>query len=214
MVKRQKTGAEKAGSHLDTLTLLRAIYVTDLKEGGAPVASIAKRAGVAPSSVRSALREASARKLVREAKGAVALTTSGRRRLKVVMMGGAFEIIHPGHVHAISEAKTFGNTLVVVVATDGSVERNKARAPVTSQALRVGLVSSLREVDLALPGNKGSIYDILLRIRPDVIALGYDQRHNGEEIEREAARRGLRIRCLRLGTPIPDVKTSKILLSL
>ncbi len=43
--------------------------------------------------------------------------------------------------------------------------------------MRVALVSSLRQVDLALPGNKGSIYDILVKIRPDVVALGYDQRH-------------------------------------
>ena len=149
--------------------------------------------GRAPSSVRSALREASAKKLVRTAKGPVELTPAGRRRLKVVMMGGAFEIIHPGHVHALSEARQLGNTLVVVVATDGSVERNKGRPPVTSQALRVGLVSSIRQVDLALPGNKGSIYEILLRIRPDVVALGYDQRHNGDEIVQEAAKRGIRI---------------------
>ncbi len=45
------------------------------------------------------------------------------------MLGGAFEIIHPGHVLALSEAKGLGNTLVVVVATDESVERNKGRPP-------------------------------------------------------------------------------------
>jgi cytidyltransferase-like protein len=209
-----KRAVEKGRGLLDTLTFLRAVYVTDLKEGRTPIASIAKRAGASSTSVRTAVEEASAKKLVRAAKGAVELTAAGRRRLKVVMMGGAFEIIHPGHVHAFSEARALGNTLVVVIATDGSVERNKGRAPVTSQALRVGLVQSLREVDLALPGNKGSIYDILLRIRPDVIALGYDQRHSGDDIEREAARRGLHVRTARLGTTIPDLKTSKILLSL
>jgi len=131
-----------------------------------------------------------------------------------VMLGGAFEIIHPGHVLALSEARGLGNTLVVVVATDESVERNKGRPPATNQALRVALVSSLRQVDLALPGNQGSIYDILVRIRPDVVALGYDQRHNGGEIVREAAKRGVAISTARLGSPIPDVKTSKILTSL
>ena len=153
-------------------------------------------------------------KLVSEAKGIVDLTPSGRRRLKVVMMGGAFEIIHPGHIDALSEARRLGNTLVVVVATDESVERNKGRTSVTGQALRVGLVSSLRQVDLALPGNRGSIYEILLKIRPDIVALGYDQRHSAEEIVREAARRGVSIRAARLGTTLPDLKSSKILLSL
>jgi cytidyltransferase-like protein len=201
------------GVHL-TLELLKEVYVENLRDGRASAGSIGASLGVDAASVRSALGDAHAKKLVRTAKGLVELTPAGRRRLKVVMMGGAFEIIHPGHVRALSEARGLGNTLVVVVATDESVERNKGRPPVTDQALRVGLVSSIRQVDLALPGNKGSIYEILLRIRPDVVALGYDQSHNDDEIVREAARRGVRIRTARLGTETPDLKTSKILLSL
>jgi hypothetical protein len=46
------------------------------------------------------------------------------------------------------------------------------------------------------------------------VALGYDQRHSAEEIVREAARRGVSIRAARLGTTLPDLKSSKILLSL
>jgi FAD synthetase len=206
--------AEGKGTRDSTLELLREVYVENLGQGRATAGSIGARLRAAPSSVRLALEEASEKGLVKTVKGLVQLTPKGRRRLKVVMMGGAFEIIHPGHVDALSEARRFGNTLVVVVATDESVQKNKGRPPVTSQALRVGLVSSVRQVDLALPGNKGSIYDILLRIRPDVVALGYDQRHSAELIAREAATRGLHVRLARLGTQIPDLKTSKILLSL
>jgi cytidyltransferase-like protein len=197
-----------------TADLLRAVYVANLGEGRATVSVISRALGATPSSVRPVLRDAAASKLVKVAKGAAALTPAGRRRLRVVMLGGAFEIIHPGHIVAVTEAKSMGNTLVVVVATDESVQRNKGRPPATNQAMRVGMVSSLRQVDLALPGNKGSIYDILLMIRPDVVALGYDQRHNGEEIVREAAKRGLAISVVRLGTTIPDVKSSKILYSM
>jgi len=214
VVRRAEAGKEAGRSNLETLDLLREVYVANLRDGRARASRMGARLGVGASSVRSALRDASARRLVRTAKGIVQLTHSGRRRLKVVMMGGAFEIIHPGHINALSEARRLGNTLVVVVATDESVERNKGRAPVTDQASRVGLVSSLRQVDLALPGNRGSIYEILLKIRPDIVALGYDQRHNGEEIVREAARRGVSIRTARMGTTVPDLKTSKILLSL
>jgi FAD synthetase len=203
-----------SGQRLATLDLLREIYLSSLRDGKVRAAAIAKRLGVSPSAVRAALLESSEKKLVRVRGGAAELTPAGRRRLKVVMLGGAFEIIHPGHIHALSEARNLGNTLVVVVATDESVERNKGRPPATNQALRAALVSSLRQVDLATPGNKGSIYDILVRIRPDIVALGYDQHHNGEEIVREAAKRGVTISTARLGSPIPDVKTSKILLSL
>jgi len=197
-----------------TLDILREVYVANLRDGRAQAGAIGRALGAPPSSVRSALRSASAKRLVRMTRASTELTPAGRRRLKVVMLGGAFEIIHPGHVHALSEAKSLGNTLVVVVATDASVERNKGRPPATDQALRVELVSSLRQVDLAVPGNKGSIYDILVRIRPDIVALGYDQHHNGDEIVREAAKRGVVISTARLGSPMPDVKTSKILMSL
>jgi cytidyltransferase-like protein len=214
MVRRKGAGKGLGRPTLGTVDLLREVYLANLRDGRALANRLSERLGADASSVRSALRGAVARKLVREAKGAVDLTPSGRRRLKVVMMGGAFEIIHPGHIDALSEARRLGNTLVVVVATDDSVERNKGRASVTGQALRVGLVSSLRQVDLALPGNRGSIYEILLKIRPDIVALGYDQRHSAEEIVREAARRGVSIRSARLGTTLPDLKSSKILLSL
>jgi FAD synthetase len=196
------------------LELLREVYIENLRDGKATPSSIGAGLGAAPGQIRWALGEASRKKLVKTANGLVELSPMGRRRLKVVMMGGAFEIIHPGHVHALSEARGLGNTLVVVVATDESVEKNKGRPPVTDQALRVGLISSIRQVDLALPGNKGSIYEILSRIRPDVVALGYDQRHKGDEIVQEAARRGIRIRAARLGSQVPDLKTSKILHSL
>jgi cytidyltransferase-like protein len=202
------------GQSLATLDLLREVYVANLRDARAPVGALARKLEVSPSAVRLALRDASAKRLLRVVRGSAELTLAGRRRLKVAMLGGAFEIIHPGHVHALSEARKLGNTLVVVVATDESVERNKGRRPATDQASRVALVSSLRQVDLALPGNKGSIYDILVRIKPDIVALGYDQGHNGEEIVREAAKRGVTISTARLGSPIPDVKTSKILLSL
>jgi len=199
---------------LATLDFLREVYISNLRGGKGRVGAIGKALGAPRSSVRSALNNASAKGLVSERGGSAELTSAGRRRLKVVMLGGAFEIIHPGHIHALSEARNLGNTLVVVVATDESVERNKGRPPATGQALRVALVSALRQVDLAVPGNKGSIYEILVRIRPDVVALGYDQHHNSDSIVREAAKRGVMVSTARLGSPIPDVKTSKLLMSL
>ncbi len=144
----------------------------------------------------------------------VSLTATGRSRLTVVMIGGAFEIIHPGHIHTIEGAKKLGDTLVVVLAADGTVNKNKGREPVTPQEWRVRLVSALREVDVALPGGRGSIYDTMEKIRPDVVALGYDQKHNPLDIENEAKNRGLKLRVVRLDSPIPGVKTSKIVSSL
>jgi len=149
-----------------------------------------------------------------EGKDKVHLTEEGRAHLKVVMIGGAFEIIHPGHLHTMAEARKLGDTLVAVVAADSSVLKNKGREPVTAQEWRVRLVGSIRSVDVALAGGKGSIYDTLERVRPDVVALGYDQKHNPVEIEDEARRRGISLRVVRLDSPIPGIKTSKIIQSI
>jgi FAD synthetase len=196
------------------LALLRAVYLRRVREGRARTDDVRKDLSIDASTFREELRSVVKRRLIKVSKGEVQLTASGRRKLRVVMVGGAFEIIHPGHIHTMSEARRLGNTLIVVVATDESVKRSKGRDPVTEQDLRVKLVSSLKLVDLALPGNKGSIFDILPRIRPDVVAVGYDQRHDPNEIVKEAARRGLTITAQRLNTPLPDLKSSKILLSL
>lgn len=204
----------RAQARPSTLSVLRGVYLEGISSGKVTFAALSRRLATPTAAVRSAIRDEAARGLVRAGAGSVELTPAGRRRLKVVMLGGAFEIIHPGHIHAVTEAKDLGNTLVVVVATDESVERNKGRPPATEQGSRVALVSSLRQVDIAIPGNKGSIFDILTKVRPDVVALGYDQRHNGEEIAREAAKRGLTLTTARLGSPMPGVKTSKILLSM
>lgn len=193
------------------LPLLRETYVQGLKGWPPSAESISSALGETVREVRGALEGAKAAGLVKVTRSRVELTPAGRGRLRVVMMGGAFEIIHSGHVHALTEAKSMGNTLVVVVATDESVEKNKGRVPVTPQDARVELVSSVRAVDAALPGNKGSIYEILARIRPDIVALGYDQHHNSDVIVQEASKRGIQLRTARLGAQAPGLKTSKIL---
>jgi glycerol-3-phosphate cytidylyltransferase-like family protein len=85
---------------------------------------------------------------------------------------------------------------------------------VTPQGWRVKLVSALRDVDVGLPGGQGSIYDTLERVRPDIVALGYDQKHNPQDIENEARKRGMELTVVRLNSPIPGVKTSKIVSTL
>ena len=99
----------------------------------------------------------------------------------------------------------------MVVATDRTVGKNKGREPITDEATRVDLVSAIRHVDLAILGNQGGIYDTLEKVRPDIVALGYDQHHNAEEIEREGRRRGIDLQTRRLSTRRPDLKTTKIL---
>ena len=60
--------------------------------------------------------------------------------LKVVLAGGVFDIIHPGHIHTLNAAKELGDVLVVVVATDNTAVKMKKRQPLHSQDQRKELV--------------------------------------------------------------------------
>ena len=195
---------------MEEIEVLRAVYSSGLKEGHATLESIAVLTGRSREEVSADVQAAVAAGMLQLSDPEILLSPKGRSKLKVVMIGGAFEIIHPGHLHTVEQARKLGNTLVVVVATDKTVAKNKGRDPVTSQEWRVKLVSAVRGVDVAIPGGQGSIYDTLEKVRPDVVALGYDQTHNPSDIEAEARRRGLELSVVRLTSPLPDVKTSKI----
>jgi FAD synthetase len=115
-----------------------------------------------------------------------------------VMATGVFDLLHPGHVHFLKSAKELGDELVVVVATDAMVRRRK-HEPVTPQEMRRELVQELKPVDEAIVGREDDIYKTVEQVRPDIIALGYDQSFREEDIMRELAKRGMgHIRVVRL----------------
>ena len=65
---------------------------------------------------------------------------------KIVLAGGVFDIIHPGHINTLNAAKKLGDVLVVVVATDKTAIKMKKRTPLHNAQLRQELVSSLTMV--------------------------------------------------------------------
>ncbi len=114
-----------------------------------------------------------------------------------VMASGVFDLIHLGHVHYLEEAKKLGDELVVVVARDSTVRKEK-HEPITPEEFRRDLVESLKPVDRAVLGGEGDMLKVVEELRPDVIALGYDQYHDAERIEAELKKRGLDIKVVRL----------------
>ena len=73
---------------------------------------------------------------------------------EIVLAGGVFDIIHPGHISTLNAAKSLGDVLVVVVATDNTAVKMKKRTPIHSQEQRQELVNSLKMVDLCLIGTR------------------------------------------------------------
>ena len=100
-----------------------------------------------------------------------------------VLAVGVFDLLHAGHLHYLEQAKSLGDHLVVVVAHDDTVRKRK-HEPVTGQELRCRMVAGLKPVDESLIGHPPDvpIFDILPVIKPDIIALGYDQEHAEERI--------------------------------
>ena len=109
-----------------------------------------------------------------------------------VLAVGVFDLLHAGHLHYMEQAKSLGDYLVVVVAHDDTVRKRK-HEPVTGQELRRRMVEGLKPVDEAVIGNPPDvpIFDILPEVKPDIIALGYDQEHAEERIRASLDERGL-----------------------
>jgi len=128
--------------------------------------------------------------------------TTGRQR-KVVLASGVFDLLHLGHVRFLEAAKGAGGPnarLVVVVARDGTVEKRKGEKPVMPENQRCALVESLKVVDCAFLGSKDfNIGQAIEKIKPDAIAIGYDQEGVERLVRDYVERKGLRTRIVRIG---------------
>jgi cytidyltransferase-like protein len=148
--------------------------------------------------------------LFQKAESVPTLTLRGRESICVVMAGGSFDIIHPGHVETLRQAKALGDILVVSVARNDTYERNKKKPPLHDEAQRCELVASIKYVDAAVLGSHKDIFETVQFIDPNIIALGYDQVHDERSIVEGAKREGVKVRVVRLGSDNPEIKTSKI----
>ncbi len=138
------------------------------------------------------------------------LTDIGRDALKVIFAGGVFDIIHPGHIHTLRSAKALGDILVVVIARNVTALKSKGNPPIHDEKFRQELVSSLKFVDIAILGHEGDIFKTVELVKPNIIALGYDQVHQEKTIVEECKKRGLNVQVVRLQSPMPDFKSSSI----
>jgi len=138
------------------------------------------------------------------------LTELGRTSLKVVLAGGVFDIIHPGHIHTLNSAKRLGDVLVVVVATENTAQKMKKRKPLHNQEQRRDLVKSLSMVDLCVIGHEGDIFKTVEQIKPEIVALGYDQIHQEKFITDGCRKLNLNVKVARLQSSIPEISSSEI----
>jgi len=196
---------------LDHKRTLAAIFAMNLKGEKADPEALATTLGLRPEEARDEVQQVVDHGLAEQAGGGAVLTVKGRKSIRVVFVGGGFEVIHYGHVYTLSKAKSLGDVLVVSVARDSTIRRRKNREPLVDEQDRVKLLSALKAVDAAILGVEGDIYVTLEKVKPDLVALGYDQYHLEDEVKKEAGRRGMELEVVRLDSPYPHIKTSRIL---
>jgi FAD synthetase len=114
-----------------------------------------------------------------------------------VLATGTFEILHPGHLLFLEEAKKLGDELFVIIGRDVNVRKRK-RTPIIPEEQRLQMVSALKMVDKAILGSEKDIYEPLYSVKPDIIALGYDQAFDEEKLERELRARGFHSKVIRI----------------
>ena len=129
---------------------------------------------------------------------------------KIILAGGVFDIIHPGHIHTLNAAKALGDVLVVAIATDKTAQKMKKRSPLHNQELRCELVSCLSMVDKAVIGHEDDIFETVKAIKPNIIVLGYDQIHQEKFIDEGCKRINLNVEIVRLQSPVPELSSSEI----
>lgn len=106
-----------------------------------------------------------------------------------VVAQGTFDLLHPGHVHYLEQAKAMGDRLHVIVARESNVTHKPD--PIVPAHQRVEMVSALEPVDDARLGHPEDIFVPIEQIDPDVIALGYDQHHDEAAIQGQLDERGI-----------------------
>ena len=124
-----------------------------------------------------------------------------------VMAAGVFDILHLGHLSYLRAARELGDKLVVVVADDETAGRMK-HVPITPGEKRLELIRELRTVEEAVLRGSGDMYDTVKAISPDIIALGYDQIHDEEEIRKELRRRNINCTVMRLEEYASDLDST------
>ncbi len=195
-------------------TLLKAAYLLTLENGSFDVETFSEkimRTQEEGKALISVIRSLNMVEPISSSKGTYKITAGGRNNLKLVLLGGVFDIVHLGHIETIKSAKELGDMLLVVVASDETVKSSKGRAPLNSQHNRAELLSHFNIVDIVHEGNPdpSKFIEVVIDYQVDVIALGYDQSSMETRLHDLLNEQGLNdIEVIKLKTSVPNEKSS------
>lgn len=131
--------------------------------------------------------------------------------MKKVLVFGSFDLVHEGHKYFLNEAKKLGDNLVVVVARDDTIRDFKKVDPMYPEDERIRHVRELNIADEVRLGYKGNKWKVIEEIKPQIIALGYDQDSYTEGLEKGLKEKGMNVEIVRLGSYNPEKYKSSLL---
>jgi rfaE bifunctional protein nucleotidyltransferase chain/domain len=106
---------------------------------------------------------------------------------KVVFTNGCYDLLHPGHVRLLEQARSLGDLLILALNTDASVRRYKgAKRPVMPEGERVEVACALAAVDAVVLFDEDTPRELIAELLPDVLVKGADWTHfiaGREEVE-------------------------------
>ena len=103
----------------------------------------------------------------------------GREGQRVVFTNGVFDILHPGHVRYLTEARRHGDALIVAVNSDRSVHAIKGPGrPINPQQERAEVLAALAVVDVSVVFDQDTPHAIIQALQPDVLVKGADWAHD------------------------------------
>jgi FAD synthetase len=121
-----------------------------------------------------------------------------------VLATGTFDILHPGHILYLNKAKELGDELFVIISRDSMVQHKLK--PILPEQQRLRVVQALSMVDYAQLGSEHDIFEPLAIIKPDIIALGYNQHFDENKLREDLKKRNIPSKVIRL----PDQDSGKL----
>ncbi|EKD56754.1 MAG: hypothetical protein ACD_58C00103G0003 [uncultured bacterium] len=131
--------------------------------------------------------------------------------MKTVMIFGTFDKLHPGHINFITQAKKYGDYLVLVLARDETIKKLKGHWPIENIEVRAHNIAVTELVDLIFYGKLSGYYQVIKKYKPDIICLGYDQTHFIDKLEEKINKYGLISKIVRLKSYRPNIYKTSII---
>ncbi|MDD5050460.1 MAG: adenylyltransferase/cytidyltransferase family protein [Candidatus Pacebacteria bacterium] len=134
------------------------------------------------------------------------------RNSKKVLVFGTFDGVHEGHRHFLREAKKLGTSLFAVIAPDAQVETLKKHSPKFLLQKRIADLEAEKIADCVIAGDETlGTWNVILKNKPDVIALGYDQDALGKALQEASTQFPFKIEIEKITSHRPDVFRSGLL---